>query len=83
MSCLTILHPDPHQAPRPITMKKEMIQTRNRKMNKKLILKNELSEFPDANIMVAGPPCPPFSSSGIRRRFADERHAASSGASMS
>ena len=25
-------------------MKKEMIQTRNRKMNKKLILKNELSE---------------------------------------
>ena len=33
-----------HQAPRPITMKKEMIQTRNRKMNKKMILKNELSE---------------------------------------
>ena len=25
-------------------MKKEMIQTRNRKMNKKMILKNELSE---------------------------------------
>ena len=37
------------------------------------ILKTELSEFPDANILVAGPPCPPFSSCGIRRRFADER----------
>ena len=41
MCCVT---PHPDQAPRPITMKKEMIQTRNRKMNKKLILKNELSE---------------------------------------
>ena len=32
------------QAPRPITMKKEMIQTRNRKMNKKMIMKHELVE---------------------------------------
>ena len=37
------------------------------------ILKTELSEFPDANIMVAGPPCPPFSSCGSRKRFADQR----------
>ena len=40
--------PPPHtvmlQAPRPITMKKEMIQTRNRKMNKKMIMKHELVE---------------------------------------
>ena len=28
-----------YQAPRPMTMKKEIIQTRNRKMNKKLIVK--------------------------------------------
>ena len=37
------------------------------------ILKTELSEFPDASILVAGPPCPPFSSCGNRKRFADER----------
>jgi len=33
-----------HNAPRPITMKKEMIQTRNRKMNKKMIMKHEMIE---------------------------------------
>jgi len=33
-----------HNAPRPITMKKEMIQTRNRKMNKKMIMKHEVLE---------------------------------------
>jgi len=33
-----------HNTPRPITMKKEMIQTRNRKMNKKMIIKNETLE---------------------------------------
>ena len=30
-----------YQTPRPITMKKELIQTRNRKMNKKMIVKHE------------------------------------------
>ena len=29
------------QTPRPMTMKKELIQTRNRKMNKKMIVKHE------------------------------------------
>jgi len=33
-----------HNTPRPMTMKKEMIQTRNRKMNKKMIIKNETLE---------------------------------------
>jgi len=33
-----------HNAPRPIAMKKEMIQTRNRKMNKKMIVKHEALE---------------------------------------
>jgi len=33
-----------HNTPRPITMKKEMIQTRNRKMNKKMIIKHETLE---------------------------------------
>ena len=37
------------------------------------ILKTELSEFPDASILAAGPPCPPFSSCGNRKRFADDR----------
>jgi len=30
-----------HNTPRPMTMKKELIQTRNRKMNKKMIVKHE------------------------------------------
>merc|ERR1719357_1862704 len=33
-----------HNAPRPIAMKKEMIQTRHRKMNKKMIVKHEALE---------------------------------------
>ncbi len=32
------------QAPRPMAMKKEIIQTRNRKMNKKLIIKARKSD---------------------------------------
>ena len=32
-----------------------------------------LEDFPDAHCVVAGPPCPPWSSLGARRSFQDER----------
>ena len=35
------------------------------------ILKADLASFPDANILVAGPPCPPFSSCGKRLALDD------------
>jgi len=37
------------------------------------ILETELATFPDANILVAGPPCPPFSSQGNRCALGDAR----------
>jgi len=33
-----------HNGPRPMTLKKELIQTRNRKMNKKMVMKHETLE---------------------------------------
>ena len=37
------------------------------------ILTTELTTFPSANILVAGPPCPPFSSCGKRMALEDSR----------
>ena len=37
------------------------------------ILKTPLKDFPSANIVVAGPPCPPFSACGRRGRLSDDR----------
>ena len=37
------------------------------------ILTTDLANFPSANILVAGPPCPPFSSCGKRRLWEDPR----------
>ena len=37
------------------------------------ILATDLANFPDANILVAGPPCPPFSSCGKRMALEDTR----------
>ena len=37
------------------------------------ILTTDLATFPDANILVAGPPCPPFSSCGKRLALEDSR----------
>ena len=37
------------------------------------ILKTPMSDFPDANVVVAGPPCPPSSACGKRRGREDER----------
>ena len=39
------------------------------------IMATSLDKFPDSNILVAGPPCPPFSSSGKRRALEDPRAA--------
>ena len=37
------------------------------------IMKTQLHEFPLANIVVAGPPCPPYSSKGEHLQFEDPR----------
>ena len=39
------------------------------------IMAAQLNDFPSADVMVAGPPCPPFSSLGNRRALEDRRAA--------